>query len=57
MISSSVDSAESTNDVDGSAVTCGVNDPRVALGEAAGRPRISSKRSDAVRGRDEGGRF
>lgn len=49
--------AELVNNADGSAVICGMKDPRVVLGDARGRPRISSKSSDAVGGRSERGRF
>lgn len=57
MSSSAGDGAEFMNDADGSAVTCGAKEPRVALKDAGGRPRISSKRSDALGGRSKGGRF
>lgn len=57
MMSNSGGGAEFTNDADGSAVTCRLKEPRVVLGDAGGRPRISSKRSDALGGRSKGGRF
>lgn len=54
---SSSGGAELVNGADGSTVICGMKDPRVVLGDAGGRPRISSKSSDVLGGRSERGRF
>lgn len=57
MMSGSTGGVDPANNADGSAATCGMKDPWVVSGNLVGRPRISSKRSDALGGRIERGRF